>query len=87
MLDQVNDVSWKANKNTIDEWLRRGLIGWGPTQKVMHTIGATEPWEFADESTASVKDKLEHNAQYAFACFWHMCEFSERNNVPIVVDQ
>jgi G:T-mismatch repair DNA endonuclease (very short patch repair protein) len=34
-----------------------------------------------------VVDRIEHNAQFALACFWHLCEFAQTYNVPIVVDQ
>lgn len=84
-LDDVNARTWLATQELLESWHLRGLIRFGPTQTVIN-VHADGRREMTEERT-EVYDQLEHNAQYALACFYRACEFAEAHDVPIVVDQ
>src|SRR5262249_6549520 len=90
MLESLNEQLWQADESRLLGWYRRGLVSSESTQKYMEVVvneRGERSYELHEESTEHVKDKLEHNAQYAFACFAHACEFAEAHDVPIVIDE
>ncbi|HZV01280.1 MAG TPA: hypothetical protein VFF73_31500 [Planctomycetota bacterium] len=86
ILKDLNAQTWNASPEILESWHRRGLVSWGPVQKVWKWGERPGKGEIVDERNDEA-DKIEVNAQYALACFTRVVEFARKHNVPIVVDQ
>lgn len=85
-LDDVNGRTWQAAPELLESWYLRGLLSFGPVQRVLRTDTDSGRHEVVEEPT-EVHDLVEHNAQYALACLYRVCDFAQEHDVPIVVDR
>lgn len=89
-LDDVNARAWQASPEVIGSWYERGLIRFGPTQTVVQVEVDSAAGRVRQETTeerTEVYDQIEHNAQYALACLYRLCDFAVARDLPIIVDQ
>jgi hypothetical protein len=89
-LERINALSWKTHTENVLVWRSDGL----PTDEVYVKRTKTRSWpwkskkeEFVKEQIPYPSDPMQQAAKMAFSIYWRMLEFSEKHNVPIVVDK
>jgi len=85
-LDDLNARLWQASAEDLEAWLARGLVSFGSTDSFLELDPETGGRTIVEQPTR-VEDKLQHNAQYALACFYAAADFALVHDLPVVVDQ
>ncbi len=79
-LKQINELSWKADDETIDSWF--DLAGYEPEDekrtKLKEGFSMVEP--------ASGYYDTESLAKFAFSRFYRAARFAQENSVPLIMD-
>jgi hypothetical protein len=90
-LDFVNSNSWQAEREDFRQWRLDGL----PADAVYEEVERRSIWpwrktpvkKYVKKDLPPPADWFQQAAQYGFAIYHSMLEFSEQHSVPILVDE